>query len=465
MNIRRQLDPIFNAQSIAFIGASNNKSKWGGLVLNRLLESDYEGEIYPVNPKEKEVLGKIAYADVQDIPGEIDLAVFTIPASQLPGMMKNCVDKGVKGAVVISADFAETGETGRQLQEETVRIARAGGIRFIGPNGNGIWSSAVNLNICPMPGWVPGKLAFISQSGMFGGAALKASLFKGIGISKFVAMGNQGDLTTADYLDYLVEDDDTEVIAIYLEGMKEGRRFLETARKVSKHKPIIILKGGSSDQGARATLSHTASIAGTDMIFDAMTRQAGLIRVNQLEHLFIMAEALLRQPLPKGRRVAVVGNGGQSVTTIDNLIALGLDVPEFDSQDQLDLKAILPPHAPIPTNPVDFAAGAMEIMDEVNVIEKLISLDYIDGVITNVPMNRSYKDAVKEVREKSVTAAVDRFCQLPQKYGKPIITQALMPSPTVETILRKAQIPFFNTAEETALAMSALMRYADIKNA
>lgn len=462
-NITSQLDPIFKATSIAFIGASNNKSKWGGMVLNRLLESEYAGEIYPVNPKESEILGKKAYADIRDIPGQVDLAVFTIPAAHMPEVMKNCVEKGVKGGVVISADFAETGETGRQLQNDTVRIAREGGLRFVGPNGNGVWSSAVKMNLSPMPDWIPGSLAFISQSGMFGGAALRASLLQGIGISKFIAMGNQGDLTAADYLEYLVDDDDTQVIAIYLEGMKEGRRFLETAQRVSKKKPIVILKGGCSEQGARATLSHTASIAGTDIVFDAMIRQAGIIRVFQLEHLFIMAAALLKQPLPGGKRVAVVGNGGQSVTTIDNLISLGLEVPEFRPEDKADLKAILPPHAPVPSNPVDFAAGAMETMDEVKVIEKLISMDYIDGVITNVPMNRTYMKTNKDARKQAIVAAVEKFCELPKKYNKPIITQVLMPSELVENILRQAKIPIFNTTEETALAMQGLVKYAEIK--
>ncbi len=463
--IRQQLDPIFKAGSIALIGASNNRAKWGGMVLNRLLESSFKGNIYPVNPKESEVLGKRAYSDVTDIPGNVDLAVFTVPASRMPGIMESCVEKGIKGGVVISADFAETGATGRRLQEETVRIARAGGIRLVGPNGNGIFSSAVDMNLTPMSGWTTGNLAFISQSGMFGGAAIRGTLCRGFGVSKFVSMGNQGDLTVADYLEYLLEDDDTHVIAVYLEGLKDGRRFMETARMVSKLKPVLVLKGGSSEQGARATLSHTASIAGEDVVFEAISRQAGLIRVSQLEHLFIMAEALLKQPLPKGKRVAVVGNGGQSVTTIDNLIALGLDVPEFQAQDKLDLKAILPPHAPVPSNPVDFAAGAMTTEDELNVIEKLLSLDYIDGIITNVPRNRNDKQTTPEEQERTVVSKVESFCELPRKYNKPVVTQRLMPSPLVEDILLKNKIPIYGSAEETALAMYALMHYADIRGA
>jgi acetyltransferase len=298
------------------------------MVLGRALSSSFRGSIYPVNPGATEISGLRAYRDVLEIPDPVDLAVFTIPAAEIPAAMKSCVAKGIKGGLIISADFAETGERGRALEEETIRIARQGGLRFIGPNGNGMWTSAVGLNISPLPTPQPGGLAMISQSGMFGGAAILATTAKGFGLSKYVAMGNQADLKAADYLEYLRSDDDTRVIALYLEGLKDGRRFLRIAREVSREKPILVLKGGKSAEGARATLSHTASIAGEDRIFDAVCRQAGLIRVSQLEHLFLMAEALLTQPLPRGDRIAVVGNGGQGVATVDNLAALGFEVPE-----------------------------------------------------------------------------------------------------------------------------------------
>jgi acyl-CoA synthetase (NDP forming) len=463
-NVVAQLDRIFKPKSLALIGASNNPSKWGGMVLGRALSCDFRGSIFPVNPKEKEISGLRAYRDVLEIPDPVDLAVFTIPAAEVPAAMKRCVEKGIKGAVVISADFAETGEQGRALEEATVEIAREGGLRFIGPNGNGMWTSAVRLNLSPLPTPTPGGLAMISQSGMFGGAAILATASKGFGLSKYVAMGNQADLTVADYLEYLDGDEDTRVIALYLEGLKDGRRFLAVAREVSRKKPILVLKGGKSALGARATLSHTASIAGEDRIFDAVCRQAGLIRVSQLEHLFLMAEALLSQPLPRGQRIAVVGNGGQGVTTVDNLAAIGLDAPEFRDEDQLELKKLMPPHAPTPRNPVDFAAGAMETSDEVRVIEKLASLDYIDGIITNVPREASYRSSSLAERKKAVITAADDFVGIPEKYGKPIVTQKLMPSETVVEILRSARIPMYDTPRQCALAMYALTRYAWIKN-
>jgi len=459
----KDLDAIFKPKSVALIGASNNPSKWGGMVLGRALSCGFRGSVYPVNPRESTISGLRAYRDVLEIPDPVDLAVFTIPAGEVPAAMQRCVEKGIRGAVIISADFAETGERGKALEQETIRIARQAGLRFVGPNGNGMWTAAVGLNVSPLPTPAPGHLAFISQSGMFGGAAIHATISRGFGLSKFVSMGNQADLTAADYLEYLRDDEDTHVIGLYLEGLKDGRRFLSVAREVSRHKPILVLKGGRSTQGARAALSHTASIAGEDRIFDAACRQAGLIRVSQLEHLFLMAEALLSQPLPRGQRVAVVGNGGQGVATVDNLAALGLEVPEFAEADKRALKKTLPPHAPTPRNPVDFAAGAVDTSGEVRVIEQLAALDYIDAIITNVPRDNSFGKGSLAERKKAVITALDQFASIPEKYGKPLITQRLMPSEISVEILRNARIPMYDTPQDCALAMYALARYAQIR--
>lgn len=463
-NIVEQLDPIFKPKSIAIIGASNDPTKWGGRVLKRLLESHFRGRIYPVNPKQSEISGLRAYADIIDIPDSVDLAVFTVRAAALPGVMRNSVKKGVKGGIVISADFAETGDEGQALQDETVKIARSGGIRFVGPNGNGVWSSSVGMNMTPFPTPLAGAMAFVSQSGMFGGLATRSSWAKGFGMSKFISIGNQADLTMSDYLSYLAVDEDTHVIALYLEGVKDGRNLIKTAAEVSKIKPVLVMKGGSSKLGARATLSHTASIAGEDKIFDAMCRQAGLIRVSQLEHLFVMAEALIKQPLPATNRIAIIGNGGQSVTIADNLAAQGLDVPEFQDTDKDRLKSVLPPHAPVPRNPLDFAAGAVDTAGEVHVVDMVASLNYIDGIITNAPMEMVFKAASFGERKKVLIDALEGFCRIPEKYGKPVITQKVMPSETVAEMLRDARIPMYDTTEECALAMSALTRYAEIKN-
>ncbi|MBW2623499.1 MAG: CoA-binding protein, partial [Deltaproteobacteria bacterium] len=277
-DIVEQLDPIFKAKSVAFIGASSNPGKWGHNTLRRAISTGYRGKIFPINPKAKEIMGLKAYPDVNDVPDDIDLAVFTVQSAFMPEVMKSCIKKGIKGGVIISADFAETGPEGKALEEETVRIANSGGLRFIGPNGMGIWTSAVNLNFALDPPPDPGPLAFISQSGTYGGGLAQTAKRKGYGLSKFLSIGNQGDLKAADLLEYMLYDPDTKAIVLYMEGFKDGRRFLEVARETTRTKPVLIYKGGSTDTGARATQSHTASIAGSDQIFDSMCRQAGIIR-------------------------------------------------------------------------------------------------------------------------------------------------------------------------------------------
>ncbi|MDY6933186.1 MAG: CoA-binding protein [Spirochaetota bacterium] len=460
--IIEQLDSIFKPRSVAIIGASNNPAKWGGMVLQQAISSKFRGDIYPINPKEKEVFGLKAYPDVLDIPSNIDLAVFTVPAAHMPKIMGNCIKKGVKGGVIITADFAETGERGKALEDETVRIAKSGGLRFIGPNGNGLWTSAVGLNVSPFPQPGHGPMAFISQSGTFRFVAAQVAGIRGFGISKSISIGNQADLQIADFLEYLAQDDDTRVICLYVEGLKDGRRFFNVARRVSRIKPIIIFKGGSSTIGAKATLSHTASIAGSDEIFDAMCQQAGLIRVDEIGHLFIMAEALFSQPLPKGKRVAIIGNGGQGVTMVDKLVSWGVEIPELNESDKQRLKGIMPPHAPIPNNPIDFAAGTMETMDEVRIVEMIASIDYIDGIITNVPFAMSFQPSLAE-QKKSVISAIDIFSNLPEKYGKPIITQKWMEQSNVSDILKSKKIPMFDSTEDCSRAMHALVKYAEIK--
>ncbi|MBN1382134.1 MAG: CoA-binding protein [Deltaproteobacteria bacterium] len=461
-DIVKRMDYIFKPRSVAVIGASHDVNKWGGRILDRALRADFQGKMYPVNPREKEIMNLAAYKDVRDIPGPVDLAVFTVPASQMPTLMKNCVEKGVRGGVIISAGFAETGEQGRALEEETVRIAREGHLRFVGPNGNGIWSSAVGLNLSPTEPRIPGPVGFISQSGSFGGTANRIAVSRGFGFSKFISIGNQADLSAADYLEYLGQDDDTKVIALYMEGFKNGPRFIEAAKHVVRQKPVLLYKGGSSIVGARATLSHTASIAGSDAVFDGVCRQAGIIRVEQLEHLFVMAEALFSQPIPRGNRIAVLGNGGQGVVSSDNLIKLGMEVPEFTQEDQQRLKSILPAHAPNPRNPVDLAGAFIDTPGEVRIIDMLASLPYIDAVFTSVPREMSYKKTEEE-KSREIADAGYALGDIPHQYGKPIITLSWLPQKRMDVILKEVKIPVHSVIEDCVLSMSALVRYGEIR--
>ena len=463
--IVRQLDTIFRARSIAVIGASKSPGKWGYRMVYTPLTTGYRGPIYPVNPNETEVCGLPAYANVRDIPGEVDMAVIVVPAAIAPQAMADCAAKGIKGVVMITAGFAEVGKEGQVLQDEVVRIAQAAGIRFVGPNGMGIYTSAVSLSLCFDVAPRKGKIAFVSQSGTFGGLLAQIAITKGYGLSKFISIGNQADLKAADYLEYLAEDPDTSAIVFYMEGFKDGNRFFNIAREVIRHKPIVIYKAGKTEAAARATMSHTSSIAGSDAVFEAMCKQVGIIRANETIQIFDMAEALVNQPLPAGNRVGIIGSGGQGVVISDTCEQLGLKVPALDMETRLELKKGLPAHAPIPTNPVDFAGGNRTAEDEAKAADALAQIPYIDGIICNAPNLRGGERTTGEAA-RSAIAGAEMLAAIPKKYGKPVVTLRWRGGgggDVVQSIVRAAGIPAYDTPEQCARAMFALAEYARVK--
>ncbi|MBW1710577.1 MAG: CoA-binding protein [Deltaproteobacteria bacterium] len=459
--ITQELKPLFEPESIAVIGASNSPAKWGNWMVTRPIGSGYRGRIYPVNPRDKEVAGLKAYSNVLEIPEPVDLAIITIPASMVPDTMRECVSKGVKAAVLISAGFAETGPKGKALQDEVVKIAMEGGIRFMGPNGMGIWSSSVRLNTAFWFTPKTGGISFVSQSGTMGAYLLETANNKGYGFNSFLSVGNQADLSMTDYIEYLGSDEGTSVIVLYIEGLKDGKRFLQKAREVIKKKPIIVFKGGITENGSRATMSHTASIAGSDDVFEAMCHQAGIIRMYDVSHAFDVAEALSKQPLPRRNRVAVVSaGGGHCVVTTDACGALGLDVPELDDETVRALEPYLLPHAPPPKNPIDLAADPRP-MTVANIVKLLAQNPLIDAIITMAPVSIRSTNPT-HVRE--VLSAAEILSEIPRQYGKPLIATAMrgnMEGIAFE-LMRERGIPFYEFPEEAARAMYGLYRYAQI---
>jgi len=472
--IQEELDYIFKPKSIAVIGASDIFRKWGYLMVERPLKTGFKGAIYPINPIKREILGLPAYRSVSAVPDAIDLAVITTPAATVPGVLRDCIEKGIKGAVVISAGFAEVGEDGRGFEHAMVEVARSGGIRLVGPNGMGIWSAAGQLSLCFPQAPQAGPIAFISQSGTFGVAMAQVASDKGYGLSKFISIGNQADLEVSDYLEYLADDEDTRVIVLYLEGLKDGRRFFTVARQVIKKKPIVVYKGGRSAAGARATLSHTASIAGSENIFDAVCKQVGLLKVDESFHLFEMAEALVDLPLAGGNRVAILGSGGQGVVGTDACSAVGLELPELDADTASAITALLPAHAPPAKNPIDFAGSSRTALQEAEIIERLLKLDYIDGVISNVPVSPQIWDHSLKIDRNSdslpepIQVALDGakvYASLPKKYKKPVICLRFirLEHDIMEDILKEGGIPIYDTPEQCARAMHALVHYGRVR--
>jgi acyl-CoA synthetase (NDP forming) len=302
-----ELKCFFEPESVAVIGASRNPSKYGYSLLKNLIDLGFNGKIYPVNPNAEEILGLKAYPSVKAINENVDLAIIIVPSFKVPEVMLDCAEKRVKGVVICSSGFREAGEAGKKLEDEVVAIAKKAGIRVVGPNTTGILNATNNFttSFVPLPRFKRGNVAFIAQTGLFAAAAFWWIISKQpFGVSKIVGLGNKCDVDDAEVLEYLADDEETEVVAIYMEGVKDGRRLFETFKKVSKIKPIVVLKSGRSPAGVKASLSHTGSLAVKDEIFDAVCKQAGVIRVGgDLDELLDVTKAFALQPLPKGIRL------------------------------------------------------------------------------------------------------------------------------------------------------------------
>ena len=459
------LDPIFKPQSIAIIGASTQVEKWGHRMVVRPFNTGFRGNLYPVNPGAKEIGGVECFPSISALPPNIDLAVVTLPSNQVPEALRQCIRQGIRGAVVISAGFAEAGPEGKKLQDEILSIAREARIPLVGPNCMGLWSERVMLNLAFEEAPMRGPLTFISQSGTLGNYLMLLARAKGYGFRGFVSGGNQAMLEAADYLEYFGEDEKTLALILYVEGFQDARRFFRIAREVARKKPILVYKAGRFAVGVRAALSHTASMAGNDQVFEALCRQAGLIRCYDPLHTFDMAIALASQPLPEGNRVAIIsGGGGYCVTMAESCVAWGLEVPQLDLKASGQIKQILQPFAPQPLNPVDTASD-IRPMTYARTLDILMSLDYIDGVCMMIPFMFEFQlRSPASIRE--LMDATEMISSLPKKYHKPMIGN-MIPRAAVGPVLdlfKKAGIPFFASQDESARAMHALVRYSRIRS-
>ncbi len=339
------LDKIFQPKSVAAIGASNKEGTVGYALMDNLLKGGFQGKIYPVNPGHSTIQGQKSYASVKKIPGGVDLAVIAAPAKFVPDVVEECGQAGVGGIIIISAGFKESGKDGKKMYDQITRTARKYNIHIIGPNCLGIISPWTGLNATFASRMaLPGKIAFVSQSGALCTAILDWSVDQSIGFSHFVSVGEMADVGFHDLIDYFGTDPNTACILIYMETMDEPRKFMSAARAFSRTKPVVVLKAGRSAEGAQATLSHTGSIAGNDAAFSAAFRRAGVIRVDTVSQLFHVAHALATQPRPKGNRLAIVTNaGGPAVLATDFLMSQKGRLAKLSPETMKALNDILPP--------------------------------------------------------------------------------------------------------------------------
>ena len=409
-----KLDAIFKPQSIAVIGASTEPGKVGYDLLNNLVRDKYVGKIYPVNPKAKEILGMEVFSSLSAVSGDVDLAILVIAPKFIPGVIAEAKTKGVKGLICISAGFKEVGGEGIEREKELTKLVREAGIPLIGPNCLGVISPSINMNASfAAKTALKGNLGFISQSGAFCTSVLDYAESRKIGFSKFVSFGNKADVKEDDLLEYMADDPDTKVIAMYLEDIGNPQRFIEVAAKTfwEKGKPILCIKSGRSAEGAKAVSSHTGSLAGSDAEYEAILKQSGIQRMHTISELFDLAALYTTQPLPKGNRLGVITNaGGPGIIATDAAIEAGLKLAKFEQSTEDKLKFPVLPEAAALHNPVDVIGDAHHDRYEAAVDAVMGDPNVDMGVVVLTPQSMTDTDKIGEVLPAIIN-----------KHGKPVV--------------------------------------------
>lgn len=443
------LGELFHPRSVALIGATENPGSVGRTVMANLLAS-FQGPIYPVNPKRPSVLGVKAYPSLADLPEKPDLAVIVTPAKSVVQIVSDCADALIPSAIIISAGFKEMGPPGIALEKEILFHARRGGMRLIGPNCLGVMRPSVGLNATFAAGMaLPGKIAFISQSGALCTAVLDWSLHERVGFSAFVSIGSMLDVDWSDLIDYFGSDEETESMLIYMESIGDARRFLSAAREVALSKPIILIKAGRSAESAKAAASHTGALSGSDEVLSAAFARVGVLRVESIADLFSMADLLSKQPRPKGPHLAIVTNaGGPGVIATDALIHGGGELAHLSPQTLDAYNALLPPHWSR-GNPIDILGDAKaEVYGKA--VEIALSDPHADGVLVIL----TPQDMTEPTKTAEVIRTLDRF-------GKPLLA-SWMGADCVESgkeILTRAGIPNFGFPDTACKAFSKMWQH------
>ena len=447
------LDALFRPRAVAVIGASRDRRSVGGSILHNLLTFEFQGQVFPVNPKASVVHSLKCYATVDDIPDPVDLAVLAVPKPHVLGVLDSCGRKGVGAVVIITAGFKEIGEAGLSLEREVVRIVKHHGMRLVGPNCMGVinMDPAVRLQAsfsATEP--LTGPIAFSSQSGALGEAILALMRDRGLGLSMFVSLGNKADVSGNDLLEYWEQDPNTRVILMYLESFGNPQRFLEIAQRVSKKKPVIAVKSGRTAAGARAAASHTGSLAGADNAVESLFTQAGVIRAAGIEELFIYASAFASQPMPAGTRVAIVTNsGGPAILATDACIELGLQIPTLSDETQARIRAAVAPEASV-ANPVDMIATAAGPQYEAAMRAAAgdPNVDAIIAIFTSLEM----------IDGPAVAHGIIRGAQ---GCGKPVLVcfMGSVRSREAVDLMRDAGLAVYTFPEDAARALAAMVRH------
>ncbi|MCM8816755.1 MAG: acetate--CoA ligase [Candidatus Omnitrophica bacterium] len=447
-------EQFFSPKSVAVIGASREPGKLGSQILSNIISGQYQGKIYPVNPKAPEISGLKCYPDISSIPDVPELAVIVVPAKIVCSVIEECGKKGTKAAVVISAGFKESGPEGKKREEELVEVAKKYGCRIIGPNCLGIIDTYSDLNVSFAPVMpTKGSIAFISQSGALISAVLDWSRKQKIGFSRIISMGNMADVSESELIESCAADEKTKVILFYVEGVKDGRDFINRVSKVTSKKPVIAIKAGLTGSGSKAASSHTGSLAGMAEAYGAAFKKTGVLQVSNMEELFDLSLAFAYQPLIKGDKIAVVTNaGGPAVLATDAVEKQGLKMATLSEQTESTLKKNLPPAANI-HNPVDVLGDATEQGYKV-ALENVMKEDNVDGVLVIV--------TPQTITRPLETAHV--VVENANRYKKTVVT-SFMGGVSVEVaidFLRQSKIPNYDFPERAIRALKAMVDYVKV---
>jgi acyl-CoA synthetase (NDP forming) len=455
------LDALFAPRSIAIVGASEAVSatgapKMGAAALRYLIEHRYAGKIFPVNPRARELMGLESYASLADIAEPVDLALLLVPAEACLAAIEACARKGVKGAVVFTSGFAEAGDV--EGQAKLVAAARTGGVRLVGPNTAGFVNVAGNMvasisMVCEINPFRKGPIAFVTQSGALGGSMLGRGMEQGIGFSHWISTGNEADIEASEYVDYLLDRPEVSVIALFLEGVRNAPRFLAAAQKAARvKKPIVAYKTGLSDVAAEAAASHTGALAGSERIFDAVCRQFGLVRVDDVADLFptALAFAWIGAKLPRGRGLGIVSaSGGICGVAADECARFGLEIPELSESAKADIRAFTPPFAAL-RNPVDVTGQIRSFPTGYqDTVRRVLAEPTIDGVLLLVTM-------AAEPRASFYGREISR---LAREATKPVVvawTGATSVAQQGYAMLSENAVPNFLTVRQAVRTMRAL---------
>jgi acyl-CoA synthetase (NDP forming) len=457
----RSIREILEAKSVAVIGASRDQGKPGAQLLKVLKEVGYQGSVAGINPQGGEVFGATLYKSIQEVPGNVDLAVLLIPPRFVPEALRECARKGVKGVVISAEGFAETGPQGAKYQEEVKDILKSTGMRGFGPNTLGLVNTANKLTTSYFADThmlMPGSIGFAAQSGIFVGALLRyLSSIDGFRLSKGIGLGNKVDVNESDALSYLMDDEQTKIIGMYLEDVKDGRLFAQKIRETVAKKPVLIIKSGRTQAGARASASHTASLAVEDAVFDGVIRQAGAIRLTAIDDFIRTLRGFLNMPIPKGDRLAFVTySGAQAIMSIDATIEHGLQVARLAESTQARITGVI--STPSKTkNPIDIypdwmAHGYEKTMSEI--LKALLDDQDVDGIVFI-----SFADANPEVYQPMVDILrTDR--------RKPVFLSLLGHSKDREACQRFMDencLPCYDFPEYAVRVFAHMRQYARIK--